>query len=175
MTATAPCPPAELENHLGIGDKTLAEFIISLSEGNETVPKFSKVLRENGAEMPDSFVGTLLGIIQRMKVCGPPADAKPLRALSWVMFVAVRGVGLTGGADDHGPSRLDLAAPGERCACEADEPDEGHEVCGACSRGLEVRWLLRGAPTDLSCQPPHLSPPSTPTGFSSAAPPQPSS
>ena len=28
----------ELENHLGIGDKTLAEFIIDLADSHDTVP-----------------------------------------------------------------------------------------------------------------------------------------
>lgn len=51
----------ELENHVGVGDKTLAEFIINLAEENEGLPAFQRALESNGAEFPDSFVVTLHG------------------------------------------------------------------------------------------------------------------
>ncbi|KAG8223933.1 hypothetical protein J437_LFUL003741, partial [Ladona fulva] len=57
----------ELENHLGLNDKDLAEYIISLAEENDTFEKFKKVLEENGAEFSDSFMANLLRIIQHMK------------------------------------------------------------------------------------------------------------
>ncbi|CAH1375140.1 hypothetical protein MTP99_016574 [Tenebrio molitor] len=57
----------ELENHLGMNDKDLAEFIIHLSEKHDTVDSFKKVLIENGAEFSDSFVSNLLRIIQHMR------------------------------------------------------------------------------------------------------------
>lgn len=57
----------ELDNHLGINDKDLAEFIIDLAEKNTTFDNFKKVLLENGAEFPDSFITNLLRIIQLMK------------------------------------------------------------------------------------------------------------
>ncbi|KAK0088265.1 hypothetical protein PV326_004911, partial [Microctonus aethiopoides] len=57
----------ELENHLGLNDKDLAEFIIHLSEENPTFEDFKKVLLENGAEFSDSFISNLLRIIQHMK------------------------------------------------------------------------------------------------------------
>ncbi|XP_030767436.1 ATP-dependent RNA helicase DHX8 [Sitophilus oryzae] len=57
----------ELENHLGMNDKDLAEFIIFLSEKNNTVDTFKKALTENGAEFSDSFVSNLLRIIQHMR------------------------------------------------------------------------------------------------------------
>lgn len=57
----------ELENHIGMNDKDLAEFIIHLSEENNTFDKFKKVLLENCAEFSDSFVANLLRIIQHMK------------------------------------------------------------------------------------------------------------
>lgn len=57
----------ELENHLGLNDKDLAEFIIHLAERNNTFPMFKKVLIENGAEFSDSFMANLLRIIQHMK------------------------------------------------------------------------------------------------------------
>lgn len=58
----------ELDNHLGMNDKDLAEFIIDLSEKNTTLETFKKALIENGAEFPDSFISNLLRIIQLMKV-----------------------------------------------------------------------------------------------------------
>ncbi|KAF7286144.1 hypothetical protein GWI33_007392 [Rhynchophorus ferrugineus] len=57
----------ELENHLGMNDKDLAEFIIFLSEKNNTVETFKKALIENGAEFSDSFISNLLRIIQHMR------------------------------------------------------------------------------------------------------------
>ncbi|XP_031828952.1 ATP-dependent RNA helicase pea [Nomia melanderi] len=57
----------ELENHLGLNDKDLAEFIIHLAEKNNTFDKFKKVLLENGAEFSESFMANLLRIIQHMK------------------------------------------------------------------------------------------------------------
>ncbi|XP_063227908.1 ATP-dependent RNA helicase DHX8 [Bacillus rossius redtenbacheri] len=57
----------ELENHLGLNDKDLAEFIIALAEKNGTFESFKKVLVENGAEFSDSFMSNLLRIIQHMK------------------------------------------------------------------------------------------------------------
>ncbi|XP_018336922.1 ATP-dependent RNA helicase DHX8 [Agrilus planipennis] len=57
----------ELENHLGMNDKDLAEFLIHLSEKHNTLESFKKVLKENGAEFSDSFTENLLRIIQHMR------------------------------------------------------------------------------------------------------------
>ncbi|GAB0088434.1 ATP-dependent RNA helicase DHX8 [Sergentomyia squamirostris] len=57
----------ELDNHLGLNDKDLAEFIIDLAEKNSSFPRFKSVLLENGAEFSDSFISNLLRIIQLMK------------------------------------------------------------------------------------------------------------
>ncbi|KAK4415693.1 putative pre-splicing factor ATP-dependent RNA helicase DEAH5 [Sesamum alatum] len=54
---------SELETHLGFGDKVLAEFITEMGRSCETVDEFDVRLKENGAEMPDYFVRTLLTII----------------------------------------------------------------------------------------------------------------
>jgi hypothetical protein len=40
----------ELENHLNLNDKDLAEFIIHLAEKNDTFDSFKKALHSNGAE-----------------------------------------------------------------------------------------------------------------------------
>lgn len=57
----------ELDNHLGMNDKDLAEFIIDLAETHTKFDDFKKALIENGAEFPDSFIANLLRIIQLMK------------------------------------------------------------------------------------------------------------
>ncbi|ONI21643.1 hypothetical protein PRUPE_2G077900 [Prunus persica] len=54
---------SELETHIGVGDKVLAEFITELGRKCETVDEFDTKLKKNGAEMPDYFVRTLLTII----------------------------------------------------------------------------------------------------------------
>uniref|UniRef100_A0A0A9YMY4 RNA helicase n=1 Tax=Lygus hesperus TaxID=30085 RepID=A0A0A9YMY4_LYGHE len=64
---------SELENHLGLNDKDLAEFIIDLADKNNNFESFKKALLENDAEFSDSFVSNLLRIIQLMR----PKTAKP--------------------------------------------------------------------------------------------------
>ncbi|CAD6208303.1 GSCOCG00003312001-RA-CDS [Cotesia congregata] len=61
----------ELENHLGLNDKDLAEFIIHLATENPTPDGFKQALRENGGELSDSFMDNLLRIIQHMKPSKP--------------------------------------------------------------------------------------------------------
>ena len=62
------CWLAELENNLGISEKTLSEFIIDLAKGKKTVKEFKAALDANDAEFPISLVETLWGIIQRLQV-----------------------------------------------------------------------------------------------------------
>ena len=54
----------ELENHLGINDKDLAEYIIALADKHPTVEKFKASLIKNGADFPVSiFYRTKLGLM----------------------------------------------------------------------------------------------------------------
>ena len=57
----------ELDNHLGLSDRTLAEFIIHLADEFPEPPAFRQALAENGAEFPDSLSDNLLRIIGAMK------------------------------------------------------------------------------------------------------------
>ncbi|GFQ88191.1 ATP-dependent RNA helicase DHX8 [Trichonephila clavata] len=66
----------ELNNHLGINDKDLAEFIIDLAGKNDTLESFKKALDENGAEFTESFISTLLRIIKQMKTKYTPMVSK---------------------------------------------------------------------------------------------------
>ncbi|XP_062382416.1 ATP-dependent RNA helicase DHX8-like [Sardina pilchardus] len=56
----------ELDNHLGLNDKDLAEFIISLAEKHPTFDCFKEALLKNGADFTDSLVANLLRLIQTM-------------------------------------------------------------------------------------------------------------
>ena len=58
---------SELENHVGVGDKTLAEFIIELTDQNPSLPAFMRALERNGAEFPDSFTSSLHSLIIRLR------------------------------------------------------------------------------------------------------------
>ncbi|KAH8403965.1 hypothetical protein KR215_007223 [Drosophila sulfurigaster] len=66
----------ELDNHLGINDKDLAEFIIDLEEKHRSYESFRKALLDNGAEFPDSLVQNLQRIINLMRPTRPGGDAK---------------------------------------------------------------------------------------------------
>lgn len=65
----------ELDNHLGLSDRTLAEFIIHLAEDFPDPPAFRHALSQNGAEFPDSLSDNLLRIIRAMKPCKKMAQA----------------------------------------------------------------------------------------------------
>ncbi|KAI2658410.1 ATP-dependent RNA helicase DHX8 [Labeo rohita] len=67
----------ELDNHLGINDKDLAEFVISLAEKHPNIDAFKSVLVKNGADFTDSLVSNLLRLIQTMR---PPAKASTSKA-----------------------------------------------------------------------------------------------
>ncbi|KRZ61545.1 putative pre-mRNA-splicing factor ATP-dependent RNA helicase mog-5 [Trichinella nativa] len=56
----------ELENHLGLSDKDLAEFIIHLGQKNPTFESFKSALESNGAEFDNSLISNLLRRIQLM-------------------------------------------------------------------------------------------------------------
>ena len=72
----------ELENHIGMSDKTLAEFIIDLAKKNRELPAFRAALDENGAEFPASFASSLLALVHKMlpqkrAPAGPSTSAAP--------------------------------------------------------------------------------------------------
>jgi len=56
----------ELENHLNLSDKDLAEFIIHLGKESDTVENFKSKLSQNGADFPESFAERLLTLINKM-------------------------------------------------------------------------------------------------------------
>eukprot|EP00958_Prasinococcus_capsulatus_P028409 scaffold6691_cov358-Prasinococcus_capsulatus_cf.AAC.16 len=65
-----------------MGDKTLAEFIISLGQQQPNATAFEKALAEQGAEMPASFVSTLYTIIHKMSGSDAGGNASTCPATS---------------------------------------------------------------------------------------------
>ncbi|KQJ94824.1 probable pre-mRNA-splicing factor ATP-dependent RNA helicase DEAH5 [Brachypodium distachyon] len=66
---------SELETHIGVGDKVLAEFITELGRDAPSVADFDAKLKANGADLPDYFVRTLLTIIHA--ILPPPPSRNP--------------------------------------------------------------------------------------------------
>lgn len=56
----------ELDNHTGLNDKTLAEFVISLHDQSKTLPEFKSKLQEVGADFPESFIENMDRLILNM-------------------------------------------------------------------------------------------------------------
>mmetsp|Transcript_25412 Transcript_25412/g.71746 ORF Transcript_25412/g.71746 Transcript_25412/m.71746 type:complete len:1147 (-) Transcript_25412:122-3562(-) len=84
----------EVQNHWGIEDKTLAEFIIELGEAATSVDEFETKLQENGAACARPFCDRLYDLVHKMGGSGskgaggakadakggPPALAEPKAA-----------------------------------------------------------------------------------------------
>lgn len=65
----------ELEHHLGVGDKTLAEFVIDLARGPGVAgaEDFAAELARNDAEFPGDLAATLYAIIAKMSPAPKPS------------------------------------------------------------------------------------------------------
>lgn len=57
---------SELQNHLGISDKTLAEFVIDQHAKCKSLPEFKTKLEEMGAEFPQSLVESIDRLVLSM-------------------------------------------------------------------------------------------------------------
>lgn len=64
----------ELDNHLGMSDKTLADFIIHLAKESNSLSKFQSKLNENGAEFPEALTSSLYRIITSLQKKGTGGD-----------------------------------------------------------------------------------------------------
>lgn len=56
----------EIDNHTGLNDKTLAEFVISLHDKSKTLPEFKSQLKVVGADFPESFIDNMDRLILNM-------------------------------------------------------------------------------------------------------------
>nr|CAB3470519.1 unnamed protein product [Digitaria exilis] len=54
---------SELEAHLGVADRVLAEFVVDLGRASASAADFADALRDHGAELPDYLVRSLHGVI----------------------------------------------------------------------------------------------------------------
>ncbi|KAL5966846.1 ATP-dependent RNA helicase DHX8 [Taenia solium] len=56
----------ELNNHLGLEDKALAEFVIHLAKKNNTFDSFKAALAKHDAEFSDALIASILRLVQKM-------------------------------------------------------------------------------------------------------------
>ncbi|PVU93316.1 hypothetical protein BB561_003345 [Smittium simulii] len=69
----------ELNNHIGISDRVLAEYIISLNKESTSLQDFKDRLKQADAEFPDSFVTTLNRLISTL---WPKAESSYIPSLN---------------------------------------------------------------------------------------------
>lgn len=99
----------ELENHLNISDKTLAEFIIHLAKESVATKDFMEKVAENGAELTPALAEHLLRIVKTMTA----ARTKSL-----------------GGSSKQGSNFSGLSKPNTKPRFEADEHLDDHDIAG---------------------------------------------
>jgi len=117
----------ELENHLGVGDKTLAEFVISLAEEHKTADAFREALSAVGADVSDGFAESLLGVISRG---GKPSSSSAATAKANAASATVASAsesqypGLAARDDEEHAKKLTRELYGDRdvTANAADDP-----------------------------------------------------
>lgn len=68
----------ELDNHLAINDKDLAEFVVALAVKNNSLHAFKAALVSNGAEFPDSLSASILRLVQLMNQSSTAASNSDL-------------------------------------------------------------------------------------------------
>ena len=71
----------EIDNHTGLNDKTLAEFVIDLHDKSKTLADFKAKLKEVGADFPESFIENIDRLIltlhpKHKKKTSPKANGK---------------------------------------------------------------------------------------------------
>ena len=55
-----------LEEEIGLRDKTLSEFVLTLARDSKSVNDFEKALEENGAEFTIDLINSLYAMITRL-------------------------------------------------------------------------------------------------------------
>lgn len=56
----------ELETSVGMKDKTLAEFILSMARKSQNVDSFEKLLAQNGADFEQDLVNAIYAVVTRI-------------------------------------------------------------------------------------------------------------
>jgi ATP-dependent RNA helicase DHX8/PRP22 len=72
----------ELEAHIKCSDKTLVEFIVNITQHNDTIEAFDQALKKNGIEILKYFIKTLLTIIHALLPPKTKAEQKKLEGLN---------------------------------------------------------------------------------------------
>lgn len=148
----------ELDNHLGLSDRTLAEFIIHLADEFPEPSAFRHALSENGADFPDSLSDNLLRIIGAMKpskvqaaagarggggkAAAPSAAARVPRNEKEARFPGLAMPNTTVVELEDGFQEVDPA--------KQEEERRRKEV----QIGVELRWMFVGILWPLGCVPP---------------------
>lgn len=57
---------AELENHIGVDEKDLAEFVIHLADGCQNATEYHAILQTNGADFSVPLANSIFSLIQKM-------------------------------------------------------------------------------------------------------------
>ncbi|PAN24087.1 hypothetical protein PAHAL_4G200400 [Panicum hallii] len=65
---------SELEAHLGVADRVLAEFVVDLGRASASAADFAAALRDHGAELPGYFVRSLHAVITAIPDHAPAAQ-----------------------------------------------------------------------------------------------------
>ncbi|PUZ60922.1 hypothetical protein GQ55_4G216800 [Panicum hallii var. hallii] len=65
---------SELEAHLGVADRVLAEFVVDLGRASASAADFAAALRDHGAELPGYFVRSLHAVIKAIPDHAPAAQ-----------------------------------------------------------------------------------------------------
>ena len=114
----------ELDNHLGVADRTLAEFVIELAGGCGDAKAFHGALAENGAELGAQLCETLFAQIAALKKGSRAAGAG---ASSGAAKDAAAGGHAPRGDDPSSRRFPGLAVPDTR----AEARELGEELCVA--------------------------------------------
>jgi hypothetical protein len=72
----------ELEAHIECSNKILAEFIVDITQHNDTVEAFDQALKKNGAEILKYFIKTLPIIIHALLPPKIKAKREKLKGLN---------------------------------------------------------------------------------------------
>uniref|UniRef100_A0A0E0PXH9 RNA helicase n=1 Tax=Oryza rufipogon TaxID=4529 RepID=A0A0E0PXH9_ORYRU len=117
---------SELEAHLGVGDRVLAEFIVDLGRASPSVADFDAKLKAHGADLPDYLARTLHTVIHAIPT---HADDAPVPA---PQNPASRGTGARVCGKDKAEERVRDGDPGLYQVCRG-------KVTGLADAGCFVR------------------------------------
>eukprot|EP00890_Picochlorum_soloecismus_P002612 jgi/Picsp_1/3351/NSC_06189-R1_probable pre-mrna-splicing factor atp-dependent rna helicase-like len=120
----------ELENNLGIADRTLSEFVIDICRDKKSIKGFESALKEQGAELPSPLVETLWNVIQRMlpgkKKSAAGLSSKKEEAREFLLHSSEKfaGLSLPNMREDVKKMEEEILEEGERKRVHTDEREQ---------------------------------------------------